>query len=244
MRRSLRTLAVTAALTMMGGLLAAGTAVATVAAPTPSTPTAAVGDCHALTFDDINGRSNPRAKVDCATAHTALTIAVGTLPTGLTFDGDEDRLDAAVSATCGNALARTIGTNLLLFARSQYTWVWFQPTDEQIAAGARWYSCHLVVLEDSRLGALPHPAPKLRGKLPDAVAQCTTGALEDTTCADRHAYRATYSFYATGKATKRNVEKAAGRKCPKHVTGKKWLYSSWDVAGKRYIVICSTKTRH
>jgi hypothetical protein len=64
-----------------------------------------------------------------------------------------------------------------------------------------------------------------------------------TTCAEHHRWRSTYSFYARGKATDRNVDAAANRVCPSHVKGTGWLRSSWDVTGKRFVVGCYSRTR-
>ena len=74
------------------------------------------------------------------------------------------------------------------------------------------------------------------------MATCSTKAMEYTTCADKHAWRALYSFYATGKATKRNTDAAAARTCPRHVTSRKWLRSSYQLTAKRFVVVCYSKT--
>ena len=130
-----------------------------------------------------------------------------------------------------------------MYKRQQYGVVWFQPTADQVALGARWFSCHLVVWDDAGLAPLTHPLPKLGKKIPDSVATCLTRSTKYTTCADAHAWRASYSFYVTGKPTKRNADRAAARTCPRRVTSRAWLLSQHDVPGKRFVVVCYSKTK-
>jgi hypothetical protein len=242
MTRALRTLgAVAAALLIVCGLAAAATATPRLADPAvDGTPT--VGSCYDPTTAESDGASAPRPAVDCTTAHTTQIIAVSTLPAALTWTSAKTDLFAAVSPVCGRALNTVTGGNPLRQVRSQYSWVWFQPTADEQAAGARWFSCHLVVWEDSGLGALPSPLPKLTAHTADSVATCVTKRLDFTTCTDTHAWRSSYAFYAKGKPTKKVINKAANRTCPRHVTSKKWLRSAVDVPGKRFIVVCYSKT--
>jgi hypothetical protein len=243
MPRALRILGAAAVLALASSLLGAGSAVA-LDDPDPAAPVTAVGECQNLTLAQTEEDSLPVAAVDCATTHTALTVAVATLPDAVTWDSAATTIGKAVYQACTPAVADLVGANPLLDIRSQYTWVWYAPTAEQKAAGARWISCHLVVREDNRLGPLPNPAPRLSKKMPNSIATCVTGKYAYTTCADTHAWRSSYAFYVTGKATTRNVDKAANRVCPKHVTSRKWLRSDWDVPGKRFIVACYSKTTH
>jgi hypothetical protein len=240
MSRALRTLGASAALVLASSLL--GATVAAAADPDPAAPTTAVGECHNITSAHVEAESVPVAAVDCTTTHTALTVAVATLPAAVTWDSAATTIGKAVYRACAPAVAKRVGSNPLLDIRSQYSWIWYGPTTEQQAAGARWFSCHLIVWEDNRLGSLPHPAPRLSKKMPNSIAACVTRRYDRTTCADTHAWRSSYAFYVTGKATNRNVDKAANRVCPKHVTSKKWLRSEWDIPGKRFVVACYSKT--
>jgi hypothetical protein len=239
MHRALRTLGVlTAGLLLVGGLATIPAVAAEGEAPLAPT----VGACYDFTAQEADGASLPRAAVDCAAAHTSEIIAVGTLPGELTWSSAQDDVMAATAPVCAGAWDRVTGGNLLRQARSQYDFVWFQPTAAEQAAGARWFSCHIVVREDNGIAPLPHPLPKLGKRISDAVATCATGSLAFTTCADKHAWRSSHSFYATGKPTKRTVDAAANRTCPRHVTSRKWLRTAFDVPGKRFVVICYSKT--
>jgi hypothetical protein len=201
------------------------------------------GACHDLTTKEADAASVPRAPVDCAAAHTSEVIAVGALPDELTWNSSKSDLTSAILPVCGRAWDRVTGGNLLRQVRSQYDFVWFQPTAAEQETGARWFSCHAVARTDDGLAALPHPLPKLGKRSPDAVTTCLTGSLKYTTCADKHVWRASHSFYATGKPTRRAIDAAANRTCPRHVTSRKWLRQGFDSPGKRFIVVCYSKNK-
>lgn len=237
MSRALRTLGVPVAALLVCGLLGTGPAVARQAARP------AVGQCHHLTLEQARERSNPEAPVACRRAHTAQVIAVPTLPAKVTWTSDQKARNKAIRATCDKALDRAVGANPLQVIRAQYGWFWFEPTPAQKAGGARWYSCHAIVRKDDGLARLAAKLVRLSNKLPDSIARCITRKNRYTTCADAHAWRSSYAFYVTGRATHTAIEKAAKRTCPRHVKGKGWRYSAWDIAGKRFVVACYTKTR-
>lgn len=237
-----RILGVLAALLLVAGPLGTGSATADDVDPAMA-GAPIVGTCYDPTMKETGGQSVPREAVDCTTTHTTEVIAVGTLPARLTWNSARGDIDAAVGDVCSPTMDRITGSNPLRQVRAQYSWVWFQPTAEEAVAGARWFSCHAMIFEDSRLAPLPHPLPKLGKKIDDSVASCLTSRREYTTCADQHAWRASYSFYATGKLTTKNLDRAAARTCPRHVTSRAWLRDAWDVRGKRFIVACYSKTK-
>jgi len=243
MNRALRTLGVLTTVLLLVGGLAQAQAVADETTPDPAAPTIAVGDCFALTTADADAATLTKEPTDCAAPHTTEVITVSTLPEQLTWSSTQADLFAAVQPVCSRAVDKVTGGNPLRQVRSQYDVVWFQPTAEQIGLGARWFSCHIVVVEDTGIAALPHPLTKLGNRIPDSVATCTTKALKATTCADKHAWRASHSFYAVGKPTKRSVDRAAAQTCPKHVTSRKWLRSAVQIAPKRFIVVCYSQTK-
>ena len=166
------------------------------------------------------------------------------LPSSLTWDSGDAALQPAMSRACEKALQAAIGDNLLLRYRSQYTGLFFRPTTAQADAGARWFSCLAAAPQDRGLGALPRRLPELSKRMPDAVARCVTGTrtLKYTTCADRHGWRSTYSFYVDGRPTDRNVNRASQRVCSRHTSGRTWLHSVLPVSSKRFIMGCYTKT--
>ena len=207
-----------------------------------ATPT--VGSCYDMTAKETDASSVPRAAVDCSAAHTSEVIAVGTLPDGVTWTSAKKDILAAVVPVCGKAWNKVTGGNLLRQVRSQYDFVWFQPTADEQALDARWFSCHIVAWNDDGLAPLTHPLPKLTARTSDSVATCVTGSLDFTTCADKHAWRSSYAFYVSGKATKRKLNAAANRTCPRHVTSRKWLRNGITASSKRFIVVCYSQTKH
>jgi hypothetical protein len=242
MNRALRTFGVlTAGLLLVSGL-AHAPAVAGEPTTDPTVPTLAVGECFDLTTADTDAASVTKAPTDCTGRHTSEVIAVSALPAQLTWDSPRADILAAVEPVCGRAWDRVTGSNPLRQIRVQLGSAWFQPTTEQAGLGARWFSCHMVVWDDSGLAALPHPLAKLGKRIPDSLATCLTKGKDYTTCADKHAWRSTHSFYAAGKATRRTIDRAADRACPRHVTSRKWLRSSYQLTPKRFIVVCYSKT--
>lgn len=203
-----------------------------------------MGDCHDLTLKQIEVSSIPVATVDCARDHTALVISVPTLPASLTWTSAREDIVAAAADIFWTAMEKRVGTNPLLWVRAQYDIVWYEPTQAQKDAGARWLTCHAVVHEDTRLGDLPQRLPKLGKKMPDSIARCgAPRTLAYTTCADRHAARATYAFYVAKKLTERSANAAAAKVCPRRVPNpKKWLLSTHELGAKKFIVVCYAKT--
>ena len=150
----LRTIAITAFLALVATLLGLGPASADETAD-PAAPTSAVGECHNISFKQADEHTLTAAAVSCTRAHTALVTAVPLLPAALTWKSAPAKIQIAVGTACTRASTKLIGANVLQRFRSQYTWLWFEPTDAQKAAGARWFTCHLAVAEDSRFAPLP-----------------------------------------------------------------------------------------
>jgi hypothetical protein len=243
--RRLGTLA--AGLLLLAGLASVpASADETGSTPDPTAPTLAVGACHDLTLKQIDVSSIPVEPVDCAGPHTAVVTAVPTLPASLTWTSAREDIVGAASSTCWTALEKQVGTNPLLFVRAQYDIAWYEPTQAQKDAGARWFTCHAIVAEDSRLADLPQRLIRLSSKMPDSIARCgAPRTLAYTTCADRHVARATYAFYVGKKLTQRNADAAAAAVCPRHVprlNRRKWLMSTYELGAKKFIVVCYAKT--
>jgi hypothetical protein len=104
--------------------------------------------------------------------------------------------------------------------------VWFQPTSEQIAQGARWFRCDLVAFAGpTSLLDLP-PTERLRSVLDDRGALATFGlcgtaapgskAFARVACARRHSWRAV-STVGLGKSStypgRPAVRRAGDRVC-------------------------------
>ncbi|MBA2954688.1 hypothetical protein GON03_10165 [Nocardioides sp. MAH-18] len=230
-----------AALLVGVGLVGSGTAVAVDDPAASGAP--AVGSCFAVTAGEAADAWLDQAPVDCAAPHTAQVVATGMLPPPLTWDHPQEQLLDVMSEQCWLALFRKVGRNPLLLLRSQYSVIFFGPDPGQQAAGARWFSCHAVVAEDDRLGELPNPLPRLSNRLPDSVAACLTRKAAHTTCADAHAWRSSYVFFARGRTTQRNIRLMADQICPGRVTTPRWSFTWVDVPGPAYVMACYSQTR-
>lgn len=236
-----RILGLIAALVLSTTLLSTGSASAVDDSALTGAP--AVGACYRLTLEQIGAPAIDQAPVDCATPHTTAVIAVDTLPGHLSWTSPTDELTAALATACWSAMAPAVGHNTLQLYRSQYSTAYFGPDATQQAAGARWFSCHAIVVEDDGPAELPHPLPRLSRNLPDSIATCLTKQAAFTTCADAHAWRSSHAFHATGKATRKNAIAAAERVCPRKVTTRAFYYTWQDVPGRQFVVGCYSKTR-
>jgi hypothetical protein len=160
---------------------------------------------------------------------TAVVMEAMTLPSRLDWDSPKKEVDTFILHRCEAAYRDLVGSNTLQLYRSLYGWFFFEPTTGQRDAGARWFDCMTTVQDARGLADLPDPLPRGSNHLPDEVARCVTATYASTPCAEKHAWRSSYAFYATGKATDRNIAAAADRVCPQHVTSRRWLRSGLDV---------------
>ncbi|GAB6984636.1 hypothetical protein [Nocardioides pyridinolyticus] len=147
-----------------------------------------------------------------------------------------------MDSVCWSQFRSKYATNQLHLYRSQHGVAYFSANADQRAAGARWYSCHAIVVSVGALAQLPHPLPRLSSKLPDSVASCLTSGSVHTICAAAHSYRSTYAFYGSGTSSEATFRAAAQRTCPRYVSSKKWYYTWLDLPGTKFILGCFTKT--
>ena len=242
LRRLVAVAAALAATALLPATLSAPATAGTAADPMAGAP--AVGDCFDITLAQAGKFANPEDPVKCSNDHTSVVMRVGELPSRLDWDSPKDELTKLASRVCLDAFDDKFGYDTLRYYRSQYQWFWFAPTTAERDAGARWFDCEISIRDDRGLIDLPRTLPRLTKKLPNVVARCVTSKYAFTNCADTHEWRSSYAFYATGRATERNINAAANRVCPRHVTTpRRWLRSAWDVPGKRFIVGCYSHTR-
>lgn len=246
MSRVLRALGVVAVLSVICGLLAAGSAVA--ADPDPMAGAPEVGACYDLTLTQVYGVSSPEAPVGCGSRHTVVVSAVGQLPDSLDWTTiDPSHLPAAlvraVNSTCDPAIKTLVGSPTRR-ALSLYTSFWFAPTDADIAAGARWFSCEVVLAESRALVPLTAGQPSKVGRsVAKKVARCANAKGNYVACAKRHQWRTTYATTVAAKPTDRQVLRAAMRICPRHVSSRTWRYGSPIREGRSFVLICMSQTR-
>jgi Septum formation len=211
-----------------------------------------VGECRALTAAEAAAATNTTAPTGCRRAHDDRVIAVPDLPTGVSWTdlSDKQIVKQGVKA-CAPVLHTVLGHGDKLRDRSAYDFVFFQPTDAQIAAGARWLRCDVVLRQGKALADLPTdatpalPAPPLK----DRVARCLKGPnLITTTCSSRHSYRATGAFTMAGASFpgRTALVHAGHANCPSRVSSRSYVFDwkpklFWTLVHDR-TVVCFTKT--
>ena len=171
------------------------------AAPQPTDDRPRALACYLLDGDQALATEGDVPAVPCRDEHTAVTYSTGLLDQSAASGSAEDpRVRRQVAATCNRRLARFLGGSLEQRRLSLLTKVWFTPTAEQAADGARWFRCDVVApYSGGRLMTLPPPR-KLRGILRtpgprNAFATCGTArpgtkGFRRVPCSNRHTWRA------------------------------------------------------
>lgn len=183
-------LAVLLTATACGGGRAQGAAVST----TPP----ATGVCRMLTDAQVAKKSNGNAPIACSETHDAETFAVGALPSRFAkSDYDDPALDSWAYATCARAFPTYLGTDESTAMRSLLTWVWFRPSQDAWAAGARWYRCDVLGGSASQHSYVDLPTSTkglLQGRGDDHWMACAKGRSVGTgikvPCSVSHDWRA------------------------------------------------------
>lgn len=161
---------------------------ATDPAPTPPPP---AGACYDLDFDQATSASVDADPVPCTQPHTALTVAV--------LDGVDPDDTSATARACTRRVHRFLGGDRQTRRLSRFTPVWFTPTADDVAAGARWVRCDVVAVAGSQTLAELPGGPMTRGVLDRprarsfalcATAAPGTDAFERVVCARPHRWRA------------------------------------------------------
>jgi hypothetical protein len=111
--------------------------------------------------------------VRCGKRHTAQTFAVGRIPRDVIGQPSRpapEAVAAYVTPRCERRFQRWVGGDRATRMLSRLHSVWFLPTDQDLALGARWYRCDAIayVRADEPAG--------LPGSVEDALSQ--TGALD------------------------------------------------------------------
>jgi hypothetical protein len=243
-----RSVAAAAALTLTA-LAMSSPAHATATDPFVGAPT--VGTCTTMTPQQGNAISDHSAQVACSKAHTAEVAGVVKLPAGVRWStASSDKLFSIVADRCGPKVDALLGRDARTRDSSAYSYVWFEPTKNQRAKGARWLSCSVVLRKGAKLASLPtSTSPFLPdGALPDKVARCLNTKAFRTTCAAVHSWRASGTFVVPGKwPGAKALKKKASRKCQSrvHSAAYRWTYmdkATWNL-GHDHVVVCYTKTK-
>ena len=214
------------------------------AEPDPMAGAPAVGDCFDVTYKQGMRLSLREEPVACRRQHTLDTFVVGELPASVDWDSPADRIHRAVRDACVPARDQVLGPNPATQFLSLYDYLWFQPTPAQIESGARWFSCHFVLVGDHRLFPLRKEPSRLdRSRMPDSIARCATRVSTYTACSAPHTARAVHAVVVTKKATTRNVEAAAARVCPRHVPKGYSGYANRPLGPRSFVLACFARTR-
>lgn len=245
----LATLATSAALLVFAGSTAdAGSPGGRGATDGPGYQQPRVGACRTITFDQGAAESNSTRPISCRRDHTVRTVEVGRLPRGVDWDASPAKLGRIAVRTCRPAVDRALGRTARVRDLSAYNWFWFQPTRTQREHGARWLRCDLALRTGRHLADLPSDRRPVLGPLPlrERVARCLIGNdLTSTTCARRHDWRATGTFWMKGRYHVTAIDRAASHRCPDRVSSSRfqWTYrdeTSWKLGD--HVVVCYSRT--
>ena len=171
--------------------------------PPPSPPE---GACYRLRFSELAQSANTDHPYLCGDTHTTQTIFVGRLHTRAGVDSDPAR--AQMTRVCPRKLAHYLGGTPTDRHLSRFNVVWFVPSPEQAAAGARWFRCDVIAFgRPEHLFPLPRPH-RLSGILDhpaalDSYGLCGTAAPGSThfarvICAQHHSWRAVSTIRLSG----------------------------------------------
>lgn len=173
----------------------------------PAQPTPRVGECHRLGFDAALAPTSQVPPVRCGRPHTAQTFHVGRLDlvrSGHRLAVDSPWVQQQARRQCTGRLASHLGSSPRDLRLTMAQSVWFTPTVEDAAAGARWFRCDLVVVAGpDRLARLPRRTRGTGGA--PAVAMCATNrpgseGFTRVACQRRHSWRAVATVDLPGKA--------------------------------------------
>lgn len=229
--RALKALLVCTILVIVTACGAAAPHPATKPKPTPPPPAPAVGACRILTFASATAASDDSPIVPCSQKHTAVTVAVGALVDKAqlkTLDINAPAVQQRLAVSCPKAVEAYAGGSGRTFDLSQIQGLSFVPTPAQIAKGANWYRCDMVVL------AAPNTLATVTGTMSNVLTSahaldrwgtCGTSAPSAATfkrvlCSSRHSWRAVAVITIPERSTylAKDTSKAASLTCRKIAT--------------------------
>ncbi|MGC4110372.1 MAG: septum formation family protein [Nocardioides sp.] len=254
--RLTRTLSVTAAVAAV--LLSVPAYAGSQRATGALTGAPSVGTCTTLTPAQAEQDTDSSTVVPCKQPHTALVAGVVKLPKRLDWDTATDQdLRGVVADRCGPKILTTLGPSTWARAdTTAYGTVWFRPTSAEMADGARWLSCSVVLEHGAKLADLPKKKAPLvpGGQHADGIARCltldsATGTYLTTTCSASHDFRAsgTFTYDVAKRPAVKALNKVAARRCLSKVDTTKRFYrftyrdaATW--AAGDHTVVCYSQT--
>jgi hypothetical protein len=220
--------------------------------PDPDFEKPPVGKCRNYGMAAVFEESNDSQTVSCGTTHTSKVVGTPLLPDSLTWDSTDNAIQLAVLKGCLPAFRHYLGRTEALRHRSAYEFAWFEPTQTQKDAGARWIRCDLVLIGGLSLMPIKRNAiPILQAApLPRSVTSCLAGSdpIRKTVCTKTHRYRAT-GTYLVDRSTypgEDGMRTIANRRCPSRVSTPRSWYATWPrknswLAGN-HTITCYSRT--
>lgn len=177
--------------------------------PSPTPPPAPkVGSCHVLSWADALAPTAATEGGDCSRS-TSLTFHVGTLgkdAEGTPLQVDSATAQARIAKACPREFRTFVGGTSEQRRLSLLTAIWFTPTLEEEAQGARWYRCDLVApTADQTLMRVGRGMRGVMGTEKAArYALCAVGKPGSTTfthvpCKKKHSWRAVSTVDVPGE---------------------------------------------
>ena len=224
-----------------------------------------IGACRVLQPADLAAPSDDTATIPCTRPHNAETYAVGPFKGKLADASyDDPQLGAHVYDLCSKAFMKFTGADESLALRSVVSWAWFRPTEDQWAAGARWFRCDVVGGTDAsaELVDLPKTARGVLLGIPgDRWMACVKGptvsGAPTVPCTEPHDWRAVTTIVVGQPKDKypgdRLVEVQSRDYCHNSVGGwmnypidYKYAYTwfhkaDWELGNRRSICWAGTK---
>ncbi|MFC6287994.1 septum formation family protein [Nocardioides sp. GCM10027113] len=248
--RALVTTAVALALALPTGGAVAGATEPEPDGPHYQQPT--VGECRAYDYDAMYGNAETSAPVDCTESHTAVVVAVETVPADGKLSGASKDVERILAKSCYPAMWDRLGRSHAVISRSAYGLAFFLPTKQQRQHGARWVRCDLVLRGGAKIMPLPTEQGYLQGRLlTDDEARCLVNLRRGTmvtVCDRKHQYRAsqTVTMPWSKEPSADKALRYANRKCRDARSTRGW-YATWAngltwKAGSR-ILVCYRATR-
>lgn len=173
--------------------------------PDPLAGAPSQGLCYEMTRSAAAAVTHEGPDVDCSEPHTSMTYHVGQFPSDSEVSDPE-----AASRGCRQNLPGGVGLTAKETRSSILSYIWFEPSTEQWAAGARWYRCDVIA--DQGRGAfkqLPPTTPFFQGGVPDNFFRCMRERGEEgiaVTCDKAHGYRWAGTFEGRGAVRPRRAK--------------------------------------
>ena len=195
--------------------------------------------CYRLGYAEALAPTISKKPVPCTGRHTAVNFYVGSYAKNLAVDGPA--VHRLVSTQCPQRFATFAGGTIEDRRLSLLRTVWFTPTIEQAALGARWYSCvalairdsqHLAVLTAPVAGALDSTEGRAHYGL-CGTAEPGSEGFEQRICSVPHSWKALstvpfapgrYPGVAKVREAGQTICKDAGRSVASDPLNYRWSY--------------------